>query len=56
MQREKRKFSHNLVHNIVEVHNVLVETQLPISKPKPGILYCKRSIEVASRVVQGLKT
>ena len=32
--RVKRKFSGNLVHNILELYNVLIQTQLTTSKTK----------------------
>ena len=46
----------NLGHNILELYNVLVQTQLTTSKTKRDIYYSKLDIRVASGVAERLKT
>ena len=47
---------YNLGHNILELYNVLVQTQLTTSKTKRDIYYSKLDIRVASGVAERLKT
>ena len=56
MLRVKRIFSDDLGHNILELYNdVLVQIRLTTSKTK-YIWYGKLGVQVASRVVERLKT
>ena len=48
-------YVHNLVHNILELCNVLVQIRFTTSKTKRDIQYSKLSIRVASRVAERLK-
>ena len=47
---------YNLGHNILELYNFLVQTQLTTSKTKRDIYYSKLDIRVASGVAERLKT
>ena len=47
---------YNLGHNILELYNVLVQTQLTTSKTKRDIYYSKLDMRVASGVAERLKT
>ena len=56
VQRAKRKFPDNHGHNILELHNVLIQTRLTTSETKRDIQYSKLGIRVASQVAEWLKT
>ena len=47
---------YNLVHNILELCNILVQIRLTSSKTKRDIHYSKLGIRVASRVAERLNT
>ena len=49
-------FTYNLVHNILELYNVLVQVRLAISQTKRDIWYSKLGIWIASRVAEWLKS
>ena len=48
--------SYNHGHNILEIYNVLIQTQLTTSKTKGDIQHSKLGIRVASCVAERLKT
>ena len=48
--------NYNLVHNILELYNVLVQIRLIASKTKCDIYYSKLGVRVVSKVAERLKT
>ena len=55
VKREKRKFSDNFAHNILELYNVSVQIWTATNKTKRDIHYSKLGIRVAFRVVERLQ-
>ena len=48
--------NYNLVHNILELYNVLVQIRLIASKTKCDIYYSKLGVRVVSKVAERFKT